>query len=223
MNKILRPAACGATLALGLAMLAAPPVHARIPASHADHAAHIAASEPKVLPPAPPVAVPGNSVYQLGVKLTDQDGKTFNFAARRGKPAIVSMFYTGCQFVCPMLIETVRLNEEQLTPAEREQVANLLVSFDVKRDTVPVLKETAAKRNVPAPQWTLARGDAGSVRKLAATLGIQYRQLPDGEFNHSTVLVLLDGEGRIVGKTNKMGVADPAFVKLVQDTLHAAK
>ena len=53
------------------------------------------------------------------------------------------------------------------------------------------------------------------MRKLAAMLGIQYRELPSGEFNHSSVIVLLDAEGRVVGKTSLLGEADPAFVKLV--------
>lgn len=166
-------------------------------------------------------ALPGNSVYQLPITLTDQDNRSFELATRRGQPMVISMFYTSCQFVCPMLIETMRATTERLTADERAHLSSMLVSFDPERDSVDVLKSVAGKRGLDS-SWTLARTDATSVRKLAATLGIQYRLLSDGEFNHSTVLILLDGQGRVVGRSNKMGTVDPAFLKLVQKTVKAA-
>jgi len=164
-------------------------------------------------------ALPSQSIYHLPVSFVDQDGNTFDLASRRGKPMIVSMFYTSCQFVCPMLIETVQLIGQKLTAEERAQLKTLLVTFDPAHDNVAALKGVADKRNLDSAHWTLARTDASNVRKLAASLGIQYRQLPDGDFNHSTVLILLDDQGRIVGRTNKMGGIDPAFVTLVKKTL----
>lgn len=164
-------------------------------------------------------ALPGNSVYQLSAQLTDQDGHAFALDARRGQPMLVSMFYNSCKFVCPMLMDTMVLTEEALKPQERAQLSMLLISFDPARDDVKSLKGMAESRQLDATHWTLARTDEASVRKIAATLGIQYRLLPDGEFNHSTVLVLLDGEGRVVGSTRKMGARDPAFIKLVKKTL----
>ena len=47
-------------------------------------------------------------------------------------------------------------------------------------------------------------------------LGVQYRALPNGDFNHSTNLILLDADGRIAGRTAQLGSADPAFVKQVK-------
>ena len=177
--------------------------------------------------PAPDAAkaeqsLPGNSLYQLHTNLVDQNGSAFELASRRGNPMIVSMFYTSCQFVCPMLVETIQLTTQKLTADERARLGTMLVTFNPARDDAKALQDTASKHHLDAEHWTLARTDAASVRKFAAALGIQYRQLPDGEFNHSTVLVLLDSQGRIVGRSNKMGSADPAFVKLVKTTLHAS-
>lgn len=64
--------------------------------------------------------------------------------------------------------------------------------------------------------------DERNTRKLAALLNIQYRELPSGDFNHTSVLILLDAEGRIVGRTSVIGEADPAFVKLVAKQMAAA-
>lgn len=163
--------------------------------------------------------LPGSSVYQLPITLTDQEGHAFKLSAKRGQPVIVSMFYNSCEFVCPMLIDTLRETENSLTPEERAHLSTLLVTFDPARDDVAVLKSVAVKRQLDSARWTLARTDAVAVRKLAATLGIQYRLLSNGEYNHTTVLILLDGAGRIVGRSQKMGQVDPEFLKLVRQTL----
>jgi protein SCO1/2 len=168
-----------------------------------------------------PAALPKNSIYQLALPLADQDGRNFTLAERKGQPVLISMFYTSCQFVCPMLIEAIRITEARLSEAERANLTVLMVSIDPAHDSVAVLKSTSEKRELPSPHWTLARTDAKNVRKLAAVLGIQYRALPDGDFNHTTAIILLDADGRIAGRTSQMGSVDPAFLKLVKANIQA--
>jgi len=167
-------------------------------------------------------ALPTDSVYQLSVVLTDQDERDFRLADRRGQPMLVSMFYSSCQFVCPMLIDTLRDTESKLAPGERDHLGVLMVSIDPAHDTVAVLKQKADERRIATPRWSLARSDAASVRKLAAVLGIQYLALAGGEFNHPTALILLDADGRIVARSSQLGNAEPAFVAKVRQTLQAA-
>lgn len=162
--------------------------------------------------------LPGDSVYQLPASLTDQDGRDFDLATLRGKPLLASMFYASCEMVCPTIFETIHLTLKALPAAERDALRVLMVSFDPARDSVAVLKKTAADRHCDA-RWTLARADETTVRKLAAVLGVQYRRLESGEFNHSTVIECIDAEGRIAGKTGKLGSVDAAFVKLVKGVL----
>jgi protein SCO1/2 len=167
--------------------------------------------------------LPGGSLYRIDAPLSDQDGRAFTLAARRGQPLLVSMFYNSCQFVCPMLIDTVRMTADSLPASERAGLATLLITFDPARDDVKVLKGVATQRALDPAHWTLARTDAASVRKIAAALDIQYRLLSDGEYNHTTVLVLLDRDGSVVGRSKKKGAVDPEFVKLIRATLAAAK
>ena len=162
-----------------------------------------------------------DSIYQLPLSLTDQNGTLFGLDTRRGAPLIVSMFYSSCAYVCPMLIETIQATEQKLTPEERARLRVLLVSFDPDVDTVPVLRKMADARRVDGARWQLARTDAASVRKFAAVLGIQYRAIGKGDFNHSTMLVSIDAEGRIAGRTSELAAADPGFVRAVKGTLHA--
>lgn len=180
---------------------------------------HDAASMPMDHATAPPRPTT-DSVYQLPVVLTDQTGRTFRLDERRGRPMLISMFYTSCKSVCPMLIDALRDTQQQLAPSEREHLGLLVVSFDPAHDTVAVLKHTADERGLDA-HWSLARTDETATRKLAAVLGIQYRALADGDFNHTTTLLLLDAQGRIVARTNKLGNADPAFVKRVKAVVNS--
>ena len=162
--------------------------------------------------PAKVTPLPANSIYQLSVPLSDQLGRVSTLENWRGKPVLISMFYSSCQFVCPRIVDALKRTEESLAT----KVPILMVSFDPARDDTAALKAMAGERHIDPKLWTLARTDARNVRKLAATLGIQYRELPSGEFNHASVIILLDAEGRIVGKTSTIGEADPAFVKLVK-------
>jgi protein SCO1/2 len=93
------------------------------------------------------------------------------------------------------------------------------VSFDPGRDDVATLRSYADKRKLDPRFWTLARAEPAQVRQLSGVLGLQYRQLPDGEFNHSSELILLDAEGRIAAHTNVIGRLDPAFVKAIAETV----
>jgi protein SCO1/2 len=160
-------------------------------------------------------ALPGDSIYQLEPHLVDQDGKPFALAATRGGPVLASMFYSSCEMVCPALFETIAQTLKALPAAQRERVRVVMVSFDPERDTVEVLKDTAQKHGC-GPNWTLARGSAADVRRIAAVLGVQYRRLDSGEFNHSTQIALLDADGRIAQRSGLLGEVDPALVQALR-------
>ncbi len=87
-----------------------------------------------------------------------------------------------------------------------------MISFDPTRDTVSALQSLAKTRRIDTTRWTLARADERTVRNVAALLNVQYRELPGGEFNHSTVITLLSPAGEAESSSSKLGVADPALV-----------
>jgi len=167
--------------------------------------------------------LPGESIYHLSISMVDQDGYVSALADRRGTPQLVSMFYTSCPYVCPLIIETMKRTQQALTPAQRQRVGVLLVSFDPERDTPRRLREVYHERKLDKASWTLARIEADDVRQLAAVLDIQYRLLANREINHSSALVLLDSEGRIVARTDKIGEVDPDFVAAIQAALRSVR
>ena len=170
---------------------------------------------------ATPRELPGDSIYQLEIRLVNQNGHGFDLAQRRGKPQLVSMFYTSCQYVCPLIIDTLRKTQKALSPAQRQKLDVLLVSFDPGRDNPARLKEVFNERKLDASSWTLSRTEAPNVRKLAAVLDIQYKLLAGGDINHSTALILLDANGRVVARTTKIGETDPEFVAAISRALSA--
>ena len=165
--------------------------------------------------PAP--ALPGDSIYQLPLPLTDSNGQTRDWRTLRGKPHLVSMFYTSCQYICPLIVESGKAVERQLTPAQQKKLGVVLISMDPARDDPAALKKVAEQRKLDTTRWTLASPPAGEVRAVAGVLGIRYRLLADGEFNHSSALILVDANGRILARTEQIGSKpDPAFVAAVR-------
>jgi protein SCO1/2 len=164
--------------------------------------------------------LPKDSVYQLALPLTDQHGRTADWRQHRGQPQVVAMFYTSCQYICPLIVDSGKAVEHALTPAEQANLGILLISMDPKRDTPAALMTVAKKRGLDASRWSLASPRADDVRSVAGVLGVRYRQLADGEFNHTSALLLLDRDGRIVARTEKIGsVVDPEFIAAVHRVL----
>ena len=163
---------------------------------------------------------PRDSIYQLPVQLTDHAGKTRPWSALRGQPRLVGMFYTSCQYICPLIVDSGKAIERQLSPAEQARLGIVLISMDPDRDNPAALKKVVDQRKLDPARWTLASPPAADVREVAGVLGIRYRPLADGEFNHTSALVLVDADGRILDRTEQVGSKpDPEFVAAVKKAL----
>lgn len=156
-------------------------------------------------------SVDGNSLYLAKIPLTTQQADKMALDLHRGHPVLISMFYGSCPDVCPLLIMGMKNYEKQLDADAKKNLRALLVSFDAARDTPKQLQAIATMHRADAKRWTFASTDEISARKLAALLNIQYRQKPDGVFDHSVEIVLLDENGRIVTSTSKLN-GDQEFI-----------
>lgn len=168
--------------------------------------------------------LPSDSVLQPTQAYTDQAGRAFHLADRRGQVQLVSMFYTSCTYTCPLTIDAGLGIDKALTADERARLRVLLVSFDSRRDTPPVLAALATKRRLDAARWTLANGGEDGVRMFAAVLGVRYRRLANGDFSHTSEWILLDPDGRILARTDALGPKpDPDFLAAVRKALAQAR
>lgn len=163
--------------------------------------------------------LPRDSVYQLPLSLTDQSGHVADWRTHRGKPQMVTMFYTSCPYMCPMIVDSAKTIDKALTPTQRQRLGVLLISLDPEHDTPAALQSLAGKRSLDTTRWMLATPAPDGVRAAAGVLGIRYRKLADGSFNHTSALLLLDADGRIVARTEQIGgPPDPQFLAAVRKT-----
>jgi protein SCO1/2 len=163
--------------------------------------------------------LPETSIYHLDVTLTDQQGIEQSLDTFRGHPVIVSMFYATCPYVCPLLISTIQLIERQLPTNELSQLRVLLVSVDPANDTPQVLNQVAAKHHIDTDRWKLARATPQDVRKIAAVLSVRYRKLPNDEFNHTSILTLVDGNGVVQERSTKIPGIDESFLRAIKERM----
>jgi protein SCO1/2 len=160
--------------------------------------------------------LPSDSLYHLQARLLTHSAKSVGFDVNRGHPTLVSMFYASCPAACPMLITSMQVYESHLAADSRGRLRVLLVSFDAARDTPSQLEQLASLHRIDLTRWTVASAPEKDARKIAASLGFRYRPLPDGTFDHSLLITLLDGQGRVLAATTTL-VNDSQFLAKLQE------
>ena len=158
------------------------------------------AAEP--LPPCCRPALPAGkptdtSLYLLDSTWTSDVGRPIKLGVLRGRPQIVALFFTHCEYACPILVSELKAVESKLPPEVLGKVDFLLVSMDAKRDTPAELAAFREKRGLARERWTLLRGGADDVRELAALFGVNYAEDARGQFAHTNLITLLNAQGEI--------------------------
>lgn len=173
--------------------------------AHNEPTASVAQPAPAFAPatglaaPAPMAATPvteAASIYDLQMALTDDTGTVRSLDAFRGHPVLITMFYGSCPIACPVLTSDLKRLERQIPEPLRSQVRILMVSFDAERDTPAALAQLKRERGLSDGRWTLASAAEADARELSGVLDIKYRRVEGGAFYHSSVIVLLDRQGR---------------------------
>ena len=145
--------------------------------------------------------------------LTAQTGQPFDSGSLDGHIWIANFVYTTCPGPCPMMSHQMHGIQESTaaTPAVK------LVSFtvDPEHDTPPVLTEYAKHFKADPARWTFLTGDMARLNDLG--LNAFKLNKVDGNLDHSTRFVLIDGRRRIRGYYLS---SDDAFPKNLLADLH---
>lgn len=162
--------------------------------------------------------LPDLSVYHLDGKWKNQLGEQVELKDFSGKPVLLTMFFSHCEYACPLLVHDMKKIENRLD-ANRDDITFLLVSFDHKRDTPERLKLYAESQGV-GENWKFLHGSAGQIKSLSVVLGINYEELENGQFAHSNRKLVLDRDGVVVfqqdGLQTKAEPVVSALGKLLQ-------
>ena len=146
--------------------------------------------------------------------LTDQHGKRFDSRSLVGAPYAMFFGFTHCPDVCPNTLARLARLRTQLGKGD-EAFRILFVTVDPERDTTAELADYAKLFNTPVTALT---GSPEEIAAVARSFGIYSAKAP-GEGNgysvdHSSQVLLFDGEGRFGGTIALEEGDQPALQKL---------
>ena len=142
--------------------------------------------------------LPDNSLFMLTDSFKTQNNKEIALAQFAGRPTVIGMIFTHCDYACPRLTADIKNIHKQLNVPEGK-VNFVLISFDTERDTPEVLKKYAENLQL-GKDFTLLHGSEEAVRTLSVLLNVQYQKDAEGNFSHSNIISVLDKEGNLISQ-----------------------
>lgn len=142
-----------------------------------------------------PASGAASSLYTLGTRFVDDHGSPVELDRYRGRPAIVTMEYSNCRYICSATL--ARLKQLQALADRRGVTIDFLVlSLEPDKDTPSAWTQYRAERRLDRPTWHFLSARPEDVPRLAQTLGIRYWRV-EGHLMHDFRLVRLNPVGEI--------------------------
>jgi protein SCO1/2 len=185
-----------------------------LPIAMASAAGCSPASEPaRTAREAPPTATPraiepgspraGPSVFDEPDTWTDETGRPVVFAQWRGRPLVLTAFFTQCRATCPRTIARLRTIYDAArggTPAPEF----VLVTLDPERDTPDRLRRFKAESGLPA-SWHLVVGSVDATRAILDLLDVHVLA-SDAHIVHDGRIAVFDPQGRLAHRYGGWGI-----------------
>lgn len=146
-----------------------------------------------------PTPIPAPSAIGGPFSLVDQTGKPVTEADLKGKPSLMFFGFTHCPDICP----TALFDMTQVYKAlgrDGDKVQAYFVSVDPERDTPEVLKSYVENFS---PDLVGLTGTPEQVAAVAKVYRVYYAKsgktdTPDYLVDHSSIIYLMDPQGRFV-------------------------
>ncbi|MCW7470222.1 SCO family protein [Leptospira kanakyensis] len=155
------------------------------------------------------------SLFDLPISWKMESGQTFLLNQIQGSPFVISMFYASCQSVCPRLVADMEELAKKIKEKTGKDPRMVLVSFDSEKDNPTVLNAYKKKMKL-GENWSFLSGKEEDVRMLSVVLGINYKKISNGEFNHSAVYSLVSKEGWVVSRVEGVGSNTDSLINMYQ-------
>jgi protein SCO1/2 len=126
-----------------------------------------------LLPSGKARALPQDGVaWFTDVEVTAQNGRTFRFYddLLKGKVVLVNFFFTGCDALCPLVMENLSAVQDLLGPRVGKDIFIYSITLQPERDTPQVLA-AYAKTYAAGPGWLLLTGKPTDIDLLRHRLG----------------------------------------------------
>jgi protein SCO1/2 len=129
--------------------------------------------------------------------LTNQDGRAVSLTDFKGRVVLVTAVYSTCTTTCPMMLTKIRTVLDQMSPAERDEMAVVAFSLNPEADTRELRAMTARMYGIKS-QFHFVSGVPSELDALLDRLDVvRKRDEKTGQILHSNLFFLLDREGRI--------------------------
>lgn len=128
-------------------------------------------------------------------KLTDQEGRPFQFISARGKLVLVTFIFTTCPGVCPLLTAKFAAIQRTLKEEKAKDFLLLSLSTDPERDSPAALKDYAKRFGADLRSWSFLTGSRHDLAKVWKSFGVNVTKTESGDVQHTSFTTLIDRQG----------------------------
>jgi protein SCO1/2 len=160
-----------------------------------------------------PSGAPQTAAIGGPFRLTDQNGRIVTEQDLKGAPFLVFFGFTHCPEVCPTTLFEVSEILRKLGP-DADRVRALFITIDPDRDTSAALKDYLSSFD---PRMLGLTGDPAEIAAVAKAYRVYYKKVPleqDYTMDHTTIVYLMDKEGRFVSPFNLKRTTEAAAADL---------
>jgi protein SCO1/2 len=153
-------------------------------------------------------------------RFLDRSNTPVAFDDLTGKPLVVSMIYTSCYHICPMLTQHLA----QVVDIARETLGEnrfdvLTIGFDTAVDTPGRMAQFAKEQSIDDPSWHFLSTDQETVDALADDLGFIYFASAKG-FDHLTQTTVVDASGKVYRQVYGQRFDTPSLVEPLKELVY---
>jgi protein SCO1/2 len=163
-------------------------------------------------------AVPGAPRGAIGSTVPDfafQSVDDSRIALRdfRGKPLLITLIYTSCSDVCPVVIENLAAIATTAESTLGEGSFNIVViGFDVRNDTPERMRSFARAHDAGGQNWHFVSSDSKTIDRLSEVIGFDFFASAGG-FSHIAQVTILNKDGEIYEQVYGSDFQPPAIVE----------
>jgi len=155
-----------------------------------------------------------------GYEFMTPDRKHLSLHDLSGTPTVVSLVYTSCYHVCPLITQHLADVVEVARDVFGDDSFDVVtIGFDHQGDTPERMGMYAAERRISGPGWYFLSGDADSIRAVTEDLGFLFFRSPKG-FDHTAQVSVLDGNGRIYRQVYGQDFGTPQLVEPLKELIY---
>ncbi len=156
-------------------------------------------------------------------RFTDTRNQSVSLEQFMDKPLVISLIYTSCSDICPMVSETladaVEIARDALG-ADSFQVVT--IGFDARNDSPNRMRSYAASHGIRVEGWHFLSADVATLDALARDLGFSFSASPQG-FDHLSQTSVIDTDGRVYRHIYGADFSPPLLVEPLKQLTYGGR